>query len=73
MIPSCEDGVCRFSACAPAVKDEDAVVRRNAAAALARLGDRAALPHIEPLLEDPDRSVRAKAEWAPLLVLTGPA
>jgi HEAT repeat protein len=47
-----------------ALKDEDWLVRRNAAESLARLGDRRAVDPLLPLLEDENEMVQETAEGA---------
>jgi len=47
-----------------ALRDEDWLVRRNAAESLARLGDRRAVEDLLPLLEDENDMVRETAEGA---------
>lgn len=58
------DAVSARPALEQALKDADARVRRNAADALGRLGDRAALPALTALAADPDLAVRLTAATA---------
>jgi HEAT repeat protein len=48
----------------PSLTHEQANLRKEAAAALGEIADRAALPFLQQVADDPDPEVRKNARWA---------